>query len=43
MEIDALLQILALEAVAAAGNGLTVIVTLLELEHPVAEMVSVNA
>ena len=41
MEIEAPLQILELAIVAAAGSGLTVMVTELELTHPL-EFVSVT-
>ena len=40
--MDAPLQIVAFDPAAAIGNGFTVTVTLLDLEHPVAMMVSVT-
>ena len=42
MFVDAPLQIVALDPAAAVGNGFTVTVTLLDLLHPVAVMVSVT-
>ena len=42
MFVDAPLQMVALDPVAAVGNGFTVTVTLLDLEQPVAVMVSVT-
>ena len=39
--MEAPLQIVALDPAAAVGNGLTVTVTLLDLLHPVAVIVSV--
>ena len=41
MFVDAPLQIVAFDPAAATGNGLTVTVTLLDLLHPVAVIVSV--
>jgi len=43
MFVDAPLQIVALDPAAAVGNGFTVTVTLLDLLHPVAVIVSVRA
>ena len=40
--MEAPLQIVALDPAAAVGNGLTVTVTLLDLLHPVAVIVSVT-
>jgi len=40
--VEAPLQIVALDPAAAVGNGLTVTVTLLDLLHPVAVIVSVT-
>ena len=42
MFVDAPLQIVALDPAAATGNGFTVTVTLLDLLHPVAVIVSVT-
>jgi len=42
IEVEAPLQIVALDPAAAVGNGLTVTVTLFDLEHPVAVIVSVT-
>ena len=42
IEVEAPLQIVALDPAAAVGNGFTVTVTLLDLLHPVAVMVSVT-
>ena len=41
IEVDAPLQIVAFDPAAATGNGFTVTVTLLDLLHPVAVIVSV--
>ena len=41
IEVEAPLQIVALDPAAAVGNGFTVTVTLLDLLHPVAVIVSV--
>jgi len=42
MFVDAPLQMVALDPAAAVGNGFTVTVTLFDLLHPVAVMVSVT-
>ena len=42
MFVDAPLQMVALDPAAATGNGFTVTVTLLDLLHPVAVIVSVT-
>ena len=42
IEVEAPLQIVALDPAAAVGNGFTVTVTLLDLEQPVAVIVSVT-
>ena len=42
IEVEAPLQIVAFDPAAAVGNGFTVTVTLLDLEQPVAVIVSVT-